>query len=86
MRQERMAGDSIGLLREERNESGYGKPKQSLDKKKHESPKTQFLNIATNFHNLIGLRVRKDTMTIKKDTSQHIGDCRLPIADWSPSE
>ena len=47
--QKRMA-DSIGLSRKERNEGGNGEPKQSLNEKEHESPKTHFLNPAFYVH------------------------------------
>jgi hypothetical protein len=45
-----MADDSIGLLREERNQGGYGEPKQSLDEEKHESPKTHSFDPAFYVH------------------------------------
>lgn len=81
MLRKRRAGNSIGLLREERNESRHGEPKQTLDEEKHESPETHFPNPALNFHGYSELRSLKDTMTIKNRQAKGLpnGDFRLPI-------
>ena len=76
-----MADDSIGLLREQRNESGHGKPKQSLNEEKHESPKTQLLDIAFYVH-FIFPKLRVGKIDEKRETDKP-KDCslRMPILD-----